>query len=41
MIEMFIFNITAILETNRIIVGGRNFKTRNSNSGIEIYWNLD
>ena len=35
-IEMFIFNVTAILETNHIIVTSRNFKMRNSSSHIEI-----
>jgi len=34
---MFIFNITAILETNHIIVEDRSFKMRNSITDIEIY----
>ena len=38
---MFIFNITAILETNHTIVSGANFKTRNLKHDIEIFLNLD
>ena len=40
-IEMIVFNITAILETNHTIVTGANFKTRNLKSEIKIYLNLD
>jgi len=41
MIEMIIFNITAILETNHTIVSGENLKSRNSKACIEIYLNSD
>jgi len=38
---MIIFKITAMLETNHTIVSDENLKSRNSNSDIEIYLNLD
>jgi len=40
-IQMMIFNIIAIVETNHTIESGVNFKTRNLKSANKIYLNLD
>jgi len=40
-IQMMIFNITAILKTNNTIKSGVNFKTRNLERANKIFMNLD
>ena len=40
-IQMMIFNITAIVETNHTIKSGVNFKTRNLKHANKTYLNLD
>jgi len=41
MIEKMIFNKTAILEMNNTIASGENLKSRNYDTDIAIYLNLD
>ena len=41
MIEKMIFNKTAILEINNTITSGESFKSRNYDTDIAIYLNLD
>jgi len=41
MLEIIIFNITAILEINNTIASGENLKSRHSNAYIAIYLNSD
>jgi len=41
MIEMMIFNNTAILEINNTIASGENLKSRNYDKDIAIYLNSD
>jgi len=41
MIEMMIFNNTAILEINNTIASGENLKSRNYDTDIAIYWHCN